>query len=207
MLEVSRLKPMAPDYDEQLFNRLYSETKPLRIKLAKGIDCRRFGLFFDDILSFFDVKFIFVFNKHYNEPPEKLKAFIINALTNFKQRILRAAYTMKFSQNIVSFEEICTNEDFVEEKSYRDHYYEKMMTFMRCKLSDNAYTLLEVQLNPPPYILRKINPGKDKGLQKIPDHVLLEYFDLGQGVNAYKLLGRLRKEIRQAIHQAKAELN
>lgn len=212
-MEENRLQPMVEGYDEKLFNKLYQETEPLRRKLAGQIDARRFGLFYDDILSFFDVKFIFCFNKHYNEPPNKLKAFLLNSLSNFKNRILRNAYTVKNSQNIVSFDTLVNIDDsFHLEPDYvsptpRDYYYEKMMHFMKHHLSDNAYLLLEVQLNPPPYILKRINKSPDSNLQKIPDLVLLKYFGLGKSENAHRYLNKLKKEIRSAVQYAKTQLN
>lgn len=208
-MEESRLKPMAVGYDEKLFNQIYKETEPLRRKLAGQIDARRFGLFYDDILSFFDIKVIFVFNKHWlkGDPPQKIKACILNALSNFKCRILRQAYTLKYSQSILSLDELINKEDWKDDSHEKDEYYEKMMSFMQNHLSDNAYVLLEIQLNPPPFILKKINPGKDKPLQKIPDHILLEYFDLGSSENAYRYLNKLKKEIRNAINLAKSSLN
>lgn len=207
-MEESRLRPMAVGFDEKLFNRLYAETAPLRKKLAGQIDSRRFGLGYEDILSFFDVKFIYCFNKHYDDPPEKLKAFLLNALRNFKCRILRAAYTKKFSQSIVSFEDLQAKEfDIAEENDTRDSYMEKLLSFLKDHLSDNALLILQIQLNPPPFILDRINISKEKSLQKIPDQLILEYLDLGYSDNAVKYLNHLKKEIKQVIGFAKTSLN
>ena len=207
-MEESRLKPMVVGYNERLFNQIYSDTEALRRRLASQIDSRRFGLGYEDILSFFDVKFIFVFNKHHDEPPEKIKAFIINALQNFKCRILRAAYTKRYSQSILSFDEVPQNElEIAEENSTREFYREKLMEFMKNHLSENALLILEIQLNPPPFILSQINIDKDKPLQKIPDQVILDYLDLGNSESAVKYLGHLKKEIKQAVNFAKNSLN
>lgn len=207
-MEESRLKPMVENYDPQMFNRLYKETEGLRRKLASGIDARRFGLAFEDILSFFDTKFIFVFNKYHDENEGDLKGLIINALKNFKNRVLRSAYTNKHSQSIISTENVLSleNNDFEEPQADRDYYYDKAMDFMKKHLSDNAFRVLEVQLNPPPYILKRINTDSSKYLQKIPDDLLLEYFNLGYSDNAYKYLNQLKKEIRNAIAYAKKQL-
>lgn len=207
-MESHRLKPMAAGYDEKLFNKLYVETEPLRRKLAGQIDAKRFGLFYDDILSFFDDKFIFCFNKHYSEPPNKLKAFLINSLQNFKNRILRSAYTQKYSQHFISLDTMINAEDhFVEETESRDYYYEKLMTFLQVHLSDNAYLLLETQLKPPPYILKRINVDSSKPLQKIPDQLILKYFGLGYNEKTCRYLAKLKKEIRYALNYAKHQLN
>jgi hypothetical protein len=208
MLELNRLKPMPENYDKELFNSLYSKTENLRRKLASQIDARRFGLGKEDIVSFFDVKFIFVFTKHYDKPKDILLGFILNSLQNFKCRILRSAYTQKFSQSIVHVENPSVLEGYLYEddpnySAPHDHYFEKFMTFMKEHLSDNAYTVLDLKLNPPPYIYNKLNTSKDANLQKIPDHLILEYFDLGSSPKAYKYLENLKKEIRHAVNYAK----
>ena len=206
-MEESRLKPMAEGYDEKLFNRLYSEVMPLKRKLAGQIDHHRFGLTYEDILSFFDIKITYVFNKHYNEPPEKIKAYLLNAIRNFKCRILRAAYTKKYSQSIIGIDEAFDIKDDNDNNDTYQFYKDRLMEFMKDNLSSNALLILEIQLNPPPFILDKINTNKNKPLQKIPDQVILEYLDLGQSNNAYKYLNHLKKEIKQVINFAKSSLN
>ena len=77
-MELHRLTAMDSSYDKQLFNKIYKDTELLRKSLANQIDTRRFGVTSDIILSWFDDKFIFVFNKHFqNKTPEVLKGFII----------------------------------------------------------------------------------------------------------------------------------
>lgn len=211
MLELNRLKPMPANYDEKLFNKIYGKTENLRRKLASEIDARRFGLAYEDVLSFFDVKFIFVFSKHHEEPENILLGFILNSLKNFKCRILRSAYTNKFSQSIVSPDTVLNFEEHLTEdhpvNSTEQDYFSKLMTFMKDHLSLNAYTILDLQLNPPPYILNKLNVSPASNLNKIPDHVILDYLDLGSSPKAYKYLESLKKEIRHAISYAKTNLN
>jgi hypothetical protein len=208
-MEENRLRPMIEGYDPKLFNRLYENTTALKRKLAGQIDCRRFGVEYQDVLSWFDTKFLFVFNKHYGEPENILLAKIITSLQNFKCRVLRKAYTINHSQTILSVEQLVTFDDgLIEEHpemTEKDFYYNKIMTFMRKHLSDNAYLLFEVQLTPPPFILSRINPGPECFLTKIPDEVLLEYFDLGYSEKAYKFLSSLKKEIRNAVAFAKSQ--
>lgn len=205
-MEENRLKPMAVGYDEKLFNTLYKEITPLKRKLAHQIDCRRFGVPYEDILSFFDIKFLFCFNKHHNEPPEKLKAYLINSLQRFRYRIMRAAYTQKYSQSIVSLED-SPELDISYDENDRDYYYEQLMVFMEENISPNALLILQIQLNPPPFIIERINIDKDKPLQKIPDSLLLEYLSLGSGDNAMRYLKKLKKEIKEAIHSAKLKFH
>ena len=77
-MEEHRLTTMKEGYDEKLFNDLYEKVKPLKRKLASTISTSKLGISYDDILSWFDIKFIFVFNKYFeNKEPEVLKGFII----------------------------------------------------------------------------------------------------------------------------------
>lgn len=211
MLELNRLKPMPEVYDQKVFNRLYANTENLRRKLASEIDSRRFGLSYEDILSFFDVKFIYVFEKHHEEPENIILAFLINSLKNFKCRILKAAYTIKYSQSIINVDDVLKLEDNLNEDHPENFngldYFHKMMEFMREHLSMNAYTILDLQLNPPPYMLSKLNLSLDSKVQKIPDHVILDYLDLGNGPKASKYLDTLKKEIKNCINYAKLHFN
>lgn len=211
MLELNRLKPMPDNYDEKMFNRLYEKTENLRRKLASEIDSRRFGLCYEDIISFFDVKFIYVFTKEHEQPENILLGFLINSLKNFKCRILKAAYTIKYSQSIINVDDVLKLEDNLNEDHPQNFngldYFHKMMGFMREHLSLNAYTILDLQLNPPPYILHKLNIAPDSNVQKIPDHVILDYLDLGNGPKASKYLDTLKKEIKNCIHYAKLHFN
>jgi len=211
MLELNRLKPMPEVYDKQLFNTLYGKTENLRRKLASQIDCRRFGVSYEDILAEFDVKFIFVFNKFHEKPENILLGMMLNSLKNFKCRILRSAYTKKFSQNILQVDDVTTLEDnlYNSQPTTIDahNYSEDLMGYMKEHLSMDAYSVLEIKLNPPPYIHNKLNTTKDSNLQKVPDHLILDYFDLGDSDQAYKYLSLLKKEIRNTINNAKTHFS
>lgn len=210
-LELNRLKPMPDTYDKKLFNDIYQKTEGLRKKLASQIDCRRFGLTYEDILAAFDVKFIFVFEKFHKESENKLLAMMLNALQNFKCRILRSAYTKKFSQNIVQVDNLIVLEDNLIEDHPSNfdqlNYFNDLLTFMRGYLSQNAYLLFEIKLNPPLYIQNKLNTHPDANIHKIPDHLILDYLDLGYTEKSYKYLETLKKEIRNGINAAKANFN
>lgn len=211
MFELNRLKPMPEVYDHQLFNKLYQKTEGLRKKLASQIDPHRFGVTYEDILSSFDIKFIFVFSKCHKEPENILLATILNSMQNFKCRILRAAYTKKYSQNIMQIDDLTyfgntLTEDHPQNK-LDEHYSEKLMEFMKGYLSPNALAVFEVKLNPPPYIQNKLNTHEDANLQKIPDDLILDYFDLGFGIKAHKYLNSLKKEIVKGIKEAKNHFN
>lgn len=204
-MEENRLKPMIEGYDEQLFNTLFKKTDSLRKKLASGIDAKRFGVEFEDVVSWFNTKFIFVFTKYYDNPENILLGYIINSLQTYKNRILRKAYTTQFSQTIISTDDVFTYQAHLseEQQSPKDTYYTELMQFMKRHLSDNAYCLLEVQLNPPPFIISRQIENDNERIHKIPDQLLLEYFDLGLTNKSYIYLESLKKEIKKATQYAK----
>src|SRR5210317_15035 len=103
-METHRLKPMREGYSPELFERLFNETKNLRKSLVYQIDCRRYGVTPDIMESWFEDKFIYVFNKYFDQhEPDILKGYIINALKIFKNRVLRKAYSKEglfYSSNV-----------------------------------------------------------------------------------------------------------
>lgn len=204
-MEEQRLKPMVEDYNPELFNELYKKTEGLRRNLASGIDARRFGVDHEEILSWFTVKFIFAYNKYckkYNK--DVLLGHMIKSMQFFKCRIIKAAYTVKFSQSIVEYEGNEHNNILLDDpREERDFYYEKLTIFMKNNLSDNAYMLLQLQLNPPPYILRRLNEKGIPTIHKIPDDLVAEYFDLGNSSKAFRYINDFKKEINNAILLAK----
>lgn len=210
--EAHRLKPMSENYDVQLFNTLYEKTKNLRRSLVNGIDCRRFGLPPEEILSWFDIKFIHAFNKYHEKfNSEVLLGHIINALKLYKSRVIRQSYTKAcdIHKCTISLEAYHTDEDELPElqenptEAFHSHYYYVLADFLKQRLSDDAFYLWEFELNPPPYVLRRMNELGCKNLQKIPTEVLLEYFELGFGKKAYKYLANLQAEIKSGIDASK----
>ena len=204
-MELHRLKTMNPEYDSKLFNQLYKDTELLRKSLANQIDCRRYGVTRDIILSWFDDKFIFVFNKHcIDKDPEVLKGFIINSLQLFKNRILRKAYSREADLHTSTFEldgesELINIIPIENEMYCEDLFLQLALSFMKEKLSDDAYFLFNLELNPPPYIINKISNAQ----AKVPSRVFAEYMDLGINNKAIKYINQLRKEIRICTTMAK----
>lgn len=209
LLELNRLKSMPDDYDPQVFNSLYQKTHQLRNKLARQIDHTRFGVEREDILSAFDVKFIFVFSKHYDMAENVLLGFIINSLQNFKNRILRNAYTQKYSQRVLSVENIIEYDTHLSTAAFSNevNYFEEFMSFMKEHLSSNAYLILDIKLNPPPYIHHRLNKTPDSNITRVTDDLILEYLEMGTSEKAFKYLGTLKKEIRNVTHFAKQHFN
>lgn len=211
-MEESRLKPMG-DYDPKVFNQIYKDTEKLRKKLASEIDCRRFGVDYFEILSWFDVKFIFVFNKYHNKHnPDVLKGHIIRGLQFFKCRILRKAYSLS-SVHIMNTVPMIDNEDY-EQDFVDDHipleeyspFVDLAMNFLKKRLSDDAYEFLQVQLYPPPFILKRAEEEDIKSLHKIPSSIFAEYFELG-GEKGIKYINNLRQEIKLITEEAKEFFN
>lgn len=203
-METHRLQPMKEGYSPELFEKLYKETKNLRRSLVNQIDCRRYNVTPDIMESWFDDKFIYVFNKYFDQhEPDVLKGHIINALRTFKLRVLRKAYSAEgiFHTNTVELEGESELINIIPDKSLmpvETVFYDTAIEFMKNHLSDNAYLLLEIQLNPPPYILDKIT----KHNSRIPNELLAEYLGLFTDKDL-RLLKNLKREISKATKSAR----
>lgn len=208
-MENHRLKPMTEGYSQELFNKLYEETKQLRKTLAWGIDHRRYGVTNDIIESWFDDKFIHTFNKYCKEKePDMLKGYIISSLQTFKNRVLRAAYSEKSQMysNSITLDDEYNLINFIpdrEEISNQDLFFGLVLEFFNKELNEDAFSLLQLQLNPPPYILNRIK----KSNSQIPLNLVLEFFNLAHIQKNIKYIRRLRKEINLTIEKAKLEFN
>lgn len=206
-MEVHRLQPMKEGYSPELFNRIYQETAPLRKKLSSQIDPRYYGVSRDIIDSWFDDKFIFVFNKYFEEKePDLLKGYIISALQVFKYRILRKAYSKEgnFYSTNVRLEGETELINILPDTSLQTTdqvFYNLALSFMEEKLSENAFILLQAQITPPPYILNRIEPGQSR----IPPLLLAEFLgiDMGDDHSTERYIKNLRREINKAIKEAK----
>lgn len=206
-MEIHRLGELPSDFDSKLFNKLYKETEGLRINLANRIDHRRYGVTSDIILSWFDDKFIFVFNKYMNTRDEKhLKYSLINALSLFKCRILRKAYSgeSEIYSNTISLISTEDEKDIFdiipikEEIDNEDLFLELALSFMKRKLDEDAYLLLEVQINPPQFILDRV-----RSKFNITTKVLIEYFDLPANKESYNYIESLKKSITHYTNEAR----
>ena len=202
-MELHRLKPMQEGYDVTLFNDLYSKTKGLRENLVYQIDESRFGVTKDELRSWFDDKFIFVFNKYFGKmEPEVLKGYLINSLKTFKLKVLRRSYQLNNSVNLntITLDDLSmfnTIEDYRDENS--EMLYNLASEFLKNKLSQEAWELLQLQLNPPLFILSKMkNPES-----RIPGKLILEF--LGEDITTanLNLIKAIRQEISQAIEMAR----
>lgn len=207
-MEIHRLKPMKEGYDQKLFNKLYKETESLRNLLTYQIDARRYGVTPDIVHSWFDDKFIWVFNKYYGEVTEgQLKGRIINSLKTFKFRVLRKAYAKyNIHVNEIRLESEYNLINIIpleKEISNHDLFLEMALKYLKNNLCDDAFLILELELNPPPYILQKLNCSKTK----IPSKLLAEYLDLESIKESLSYINDLRNEISKGIELAREYFN
>lgn len=210
-MENHRLKPMVDGYDVKVFNQLYKNTERLRKKLAFEIDPRRFGVDYKLILSWFDDKFIYAFNRYYEtKDPETLKGYIINSLKTFKYRILKEAYAPKNLQyrnaiDITSddyFEHLIHEPKF-EEDSEESALLQIARDFIRTHISDDAYLIFEIQLCPPIYILDRIDSESKRARNNLPNDVIADYLGLPICEKVLNYIQELKREINQAISEAR----
>jgi len=207
-MEIHRLKPMKDGYDQKLFNRLYKETESLRKTLTYQINPKRFGVTSDIIFSWFDDKFIWVFNKYADSiTPNQLKGRIINSLCTFKFRILRKAYS---KQNLYANEVDMLRLDNYDasianiipdktEIGNHELFLELALKYLKQNLCDDALLILEIELNPPPYIMGKMENPKTK----IPAKLIAEYLDLESNKDSINFINDLRREIRYWVEEAR----
>jgi len=201
-MELHRLSTMKP-HDPKLFNELYKKTERLRKSLVYQIDASRFGVTQDEVLSWFDDKFLFVFNKYVDKKnPDILLGFLINSLKVFKLKILRRSYQDNNSVNLnsISIEDLAVfNITDQTEENNKELLLNVVMEFMQNNLSEGAYELLQLQLNPPLYITSKLS----KPNIKIPPKLILEFTGLEVTFENMDVINSLRREIHQAVETAR----
>lgn len=204
-MELHRLKEMQDDYDEELFNKIYKDCSKLMDNLTFGINPLYYGVTTDIIRSWFDDKFIYVYNKYYGEMSDKsLKSHIIKALQQFRCRVLRGAYTQYSKKNIemirLDDEEYQRyNMDVIDdiEPEVDEELLAKVKDFMKQTLSEDAYFLFNLQLNPPPMVLS--NEKETLGEK------WASFLDLPQEESTYIYLDKLREEISRGTKRCRNE--
>lgn len=196
-MEEHRLTPMKPDYDVRVFEQILADTKGLRQKLARGIDPNKYGVEYEDILSWFNTKFIFIFNKYYGETDNNiLKGKIIQGLQVFKNRILRYGYTHKNSVNQTS-----DIEDFLNIESYEQTVvedpgdFERLCAIFRKELDGLAYRMFVIDHRPPLYIVERNNSST----KRIPESLVCDFLGVDKTERAYQEIRNARKQYRTLI--------
>ena len=207
-MEEHRLLPMQEGYDEELFNKLYEELTPLKRKLASQINPSGLGINKDDIMSWFDVKFIFVFNKYMGkmEPPV-LKGHLISALQLYKNRILKYSISAKntVNHNTIDITELTDLEESYVNYSKSDEriFLDLINIFMKSHLSYQAYQIYQIEYNPPLYIIDKLNGD----MSKLTTRVIIDYLGLNFNKKVSLLIKNLRNEVSEAIGLARQEFS
>lgn len=200
-MELHRLTTMKP-HDPKLFNTLYKKTERLRHSLVYGIDHNRFGVTREELLSWMDDKFLFVFNKYVdNKTPDVLLGYLISSLQMFKLKILRRSYQNNNSVNLNSISLSDLQLNHIKDEVGDDNYellLNLAISFMESNLSAEAYTLLQLQLNPPLYITSRLkNPAA-----KIPLNLILEYLGLDANGSNMAIIRDIQTEISDTIKKA-----
>jgi len=201
-MELHRLKPLKDGFPEELFNKIYLEVQPLKHKLISGIDCRRLGVSKDIVESWFDDKILYVFNKYFDEKPDTIKGYVLSSLSTFKYRVLRKAYQADIHENLVELEgekELINIIPDESEMNEAELFLELAHSFMQKALTEDALLVYELQLNPPPFILKRLkNPNS-----RIPTCLLSDFLGLGDSRDSLDYVNSLREEITMAIKQAR----
>lgn len=208
--ELHRLKVMSEDYDKKLFNKLYKLVQPVIRNLVRGIDVNRLNTSPDILISQFNDKMLFVFNKYYGTVEEEhLKANILRALSTYKNHLLKYAYSEKatFNQNLKSFEDLFddSKEDFSDELEEQEKAKIEMWNLLKNYILDNlspdAQLVWEVTLNPTPYIEMNAKYGR------ITNTLLVDFFDLPKTRDSVRYIGELKEEIQSVMEKAKKDLH
>jgi hypothetical protein len=206
-MEEHRLTPMKEEFNNEVFMNIYKNTQSLKRKLAHQIDCRRLGVDYEEILSWFDVKIIFIFNRYCDKHDEEvLKGHIISGLQFFKQRILRSIYSQKNQINdtidiseAYGYKELEFEDEPIDENSI---FLDTCMNFMKDNLSEQAYEVLKLELNPPPFILNKLSKHNKATTSKIPSEIIADFFGMDTSKESIKIINCYRREIKQMILEA-----
>lgn len=207
--ELHRLKKF-DHYDEEQFNRLYKICLPIIRKLSYNIDTRKYGVSRDILQSYFMDKFMFVYNKYqdvYEE--EQLKYTLIKSLTQFRNKLLRSAYTQigEFQSDISSFEDLYEAgkewEDDSDETEYKEELSNKFHEFMKEHLSPDEYLLFITQLNPPPFLEERMKSSHGR----ISILALVEFFDLPKTIKSQDIISDMRNNIQYALSLAAEQLS
>jgi len=204
-MEEHRLKEMGT-YDESRFNRLYKSMTPLKRKLASNISYQRLGLEYKDILAEFDIKFLFAYHKYQSFDENKLQAHLIRALQFYKCRILREIYKEKNSSTKVEINDQTEYEHGLIDTSIEDskaYQLETAIDWINKNLSPDGRKVFVTELNPPAYIINKLQIGGRKVINHIPASLVCEYLGWENTQAQLNRISDLRKEIRYTVQLAR----
>ena len=220
--EIHRLKPLNfSSKEEEQFERLYREARGYIRKLARNINCKKYRVSPDILVSYFEDKLLYVWDKYKDEYPDynHLKSIVFKSLGVFKNKLLSKAYTKRaeFYDNLQSWDamlyetvhenpymddedsnDLITDiEDEVEEDKtsllgYIDEYLKE-------KLTIDEYLLLSIELDPPAYFLERMKTPRSK----VSSALLIEFFELPRTKGSVALISRMRKHIREVLQETR----
>jgi len=199
-MEEHRLQPMG-NYDPKLFNRLFKETEPLRKRIIAGIDHSRFGIEKQDLMSWLNTKFIFIFNKYQNLDEGNLKGRIIKGLQFYKNRILRYSYTQKNSVNMTTDISLFSSSQFKTEPEDAEHTLDLLLPTFKSLLPPFEYQVFLIDHQPPLYILSRL----DKCTKKVPEKLIADFLGLEHTFKAYYQIRQARLNYRKVISLVKSK--
>lgn len=206
-MEEHRLLPMQYGYNESLFNDLYKRVEPLKKKLASQINPHRFGVDYHEVCSWFDVKIIFVFNKHCNEfTDQKLLAYIINSMKTYKHRLLITMYQKKYAANVIDFTDVNQFKYLQEEPTDNSELLKKCINEIKSRLDEEAFLIFETELYPPPFITDRMRDQKKNPNCRIPTDLIADYLGLDESSDSLNYVQKKRTEIQKTIKLVKKEL-
>lgn len=196
-------------YNKKEFERIYKKCQPLMRKLVKSIDHRRYGVSEDILFSYFEDKFLYVYNKYQDEyDEERLKATILSSLSVYKNKLLRAGYSKQaeFNQDLSSLEEVseADKEDLLEddeEASFKEDLHYRFHQFMKDHLSSDEYLVFITQLDPPPFITSRMSQGR------ITTENLIDFFGLPRTRKSVHLISGYRKHIKEVLTLAETDFH
>ena len=195
-------------YDPKQFNRIYKKCRPLMKKLVKQVDARRYNVTEDVIFSYFEDKFLFVYNKYQDQyDEERLKATILSALSTFKNKLLRSGYSQQadFNQELASFEDIHESGrewvDDSEEVEARNDVHERFHQYMQEHLTPDEYLVFVTQLDPPPFIKERMLQGR------VTTEHLIDFFGLPRNKRSVNMITEYRHKIKEVLAQAEKEFH
>lgn len=208
--ESHRLTAMPDDYDQALFEKIYMETEGLRRKLSWGIDHRKFGVEKDEILQWFDVKFIHAFcqfhKKYDTSNPGNLKGYIINSLKTYQYRVMRISYKEEFDKHLglIPVDDIIESDIIQEEYTpIREVLLETSLSYMKTILSEDAMLVLDIELNRPQWVIEYMADMGVPRHNKVPNEIIVDFLGLEKSPAVLNYIKDLQYEIQMAIANTK----
>ena len=116
--------------------------------------------------------------------------------------MLRSAYAKyNINNNLVRLEgenELINIIPLKDEISNHELFLEMALKYLKKNLCDDAFLILELDLNPPPYIMHKVSVNT-----KIPAKLIAEYLDLEPDKDSISYIRDLRSEVDYWTSEAK----